>query len=303
VAVLENLCTADDATVVGYEEDGTPVRGDKVLPAEQYARIRPLQTSAVAFARDAEAFFRDAGKSPDSATMRMTALAAIGRLIFYPTEAEITYLEGFHLDMNLGTSDALKLFDRELGLQGLRRRGLFFMEQNQRTMRTNYPVELRSAGIELATTLLTVNRFGVALSPSDASLRREPVTALIVRGNDATTANLEAHATHDGYFALLAPVGGCDLNLGVLFGRYAWVQIESIELIKATSLHGNDESNQTEDARPCAKFDAMVERAPGLYECLSDAAFMMIEPRTRYAEANTFVCRIVFRPIALRAAK
>ncbi|HMI89481.1 MAG TPA: HAD family hydrolase [Polyangiaceae bacterium] len=303
VAVLENLCTADDATVVGYEEDGTPVRGEKVLPAEQYARIRPLQASVVAFAKDAEAFFRDAGKSPDPETMRTTALAAIGRLIFYPTEAEISYLEGFRLDMNLGTSDALKLFDRELGLQGLRRRGLFFMEQNQRTMRTNYPVELRSAGIELATTLLTVNRYGVALSPSDASLRREPMTVLIVRGHDATTANLEAHATHDGYFALLAPVGGCDLNLGVLFGRYAWVQIESIDLIKATSLHGNDESEQTEDARSCAKFDAMVERAPGLYECLSDAAFVMIEPRTRFAEANTFVCRIVFRPIALRTAK
>ena len=303
VAVLEDICTSDEASVIDYDEEGVPLRGERVLPAEQYARIKPLQASAIAFAEDAEAFFREAGKSPDAVTMRTTALAAMGRLIFYPTEPEITYLEGFRLDMNLGTSDALKLFDRELGLQGLRRRGLFFMEQNQRTLRTNYPTELRSAGIELATTLLTINRYGFAIVPSDASLRREPVTALIVRGNDATTANLEAYATHDGYFALLLPVGTCDLNLGVLFGRYAWVQIDSIDLIKSTSLHQHDESEQTEDARSCAKFDAMVERAPGLYECLSDAAFMLLEPRTRDAEASTYVCRVVFRPISLRAAK
>src|SRR6185503_18576091 len=125
VAVLEDLCTSDEATVVDYDEDGAPIRGEKVLPPEQYARIKPLQASAIAFARDAEAFFREAGKSPDFATMRTAGLAAIGRLIFYPIEPEITYLEGFRLDMNLGTSDALKLFDRDLGLQGLRRRGLF----------------------------------------------------------------------------------------------------------------------------------------------------------------------------------
>jgi FMN phosphatase YigB (HAD superfamily) len=303
VAVLEDLCTSDEATVIGYEEDGTPVRGEKVLPAEQYARIKPVQASAIAFAKDARAFFRDAGKSPDAESLRITALAAIGRLIFYPTEPEITYLEGFRLDMNLGTNDALKLFDRELGLQGLRRRGLFFMEQNPRSLRTNYPVELRSAGIELATMLLMVNRFALAIVPSDASLRREPVTALVVRGTDATTAHLEAHATHDGYFALLAPVGACDLNLGILFGRYSWVQIDSIDLIKSASLHKDDESGMTEDARSCAKFDAMVERAPGLYECLSDAAFMLVEPRTRQTDASTFVCRIVFRPIAVRPAK
>jgi FMN phosphatase YigB (HAD superfamily) len=303
VAVLEDICTSDEASVIGYEEDGTPVRDAKVLPAEQYARIKPLQASTIAFARDADAFFRATGKKPSAEAMRTVALAAIGRLIYYPTEPEIAYLEGFRLDMNLGTNDALKLFDRDLGLQGLRRRGLFFMEQNQRTLRTNYPVELRSAGIELATTFLTVNRYGLAIVPSDASLRREPVTALVVRGNDAATAHLEAHATHDGYFALLAPVGACDLNLGILFGRYAWVQIESIELIKSTALHQNDESEHTEDARQYAKFDAMQARAPGLYECLSDAAFMMIEPRTRSVEPATFVCRIVFRPIALRAAK
>jgi FMN phosphatase YigB (HAD superfamily) len=303
VAVLEDICTSDEASVVSYEEDGTPIRGEKVLPPEQYARIKPLQASAVAFAQDAEAFFGKAGKRPDRETTRTTALAAIGRLIFYPIEPEIAYLEGFRLDMNLGTSDAVKLFDRELGLQGLRRRGLFFMEQNQRTLRTNYPVELRSAGIELTTTLLTLNRYGLAIVPSDASLRREPVTALIVRGNDATTANLEAHATHDGYFALLVPVGACDLNLGILFGRYEWVQIDSIELIQSTSLHQDDESEKAEDARSSAKFDAMVERAPGVFECLSDAAFMLLEPRTRHAEAHTYVCRIVFRPIARRAAK
>lgn len=36
-------------------------------------------------------------------------------LAILPGEHELAFLEGFHLDMNLATSDALRLFDPEKG--------------------------------------------------------------------------------------------------------------------------------------------------------------------------------------------
>src|SRR3546814_4888259 len=60
---------------------------------------------------------------------------------------------------NLGTEDLLQVFDQDKGLEGLRRRGLFFMEKNLKTMRTNYPAELRAAGLELVLLLMAQLRF------------------------------------------------------------------------------------------------------------------------------------------------
>jgi hypothetical protein len=51
------------------------------------------------------------------------------------------------------------------------------------------------------------------------------------------------------------------------------------------------------------QLDQLAARAPGLYECLSDSAFMLVAPKRPPAGAGTLACRVVFRPIAHRAEK
>ncbi len=302
VAILEDICSADAESVVGYDDAGEAIFADAVIGREQRDQVKPVQDACVRFAADAERYFAATGRPPSLEARRRVALGQMGRLFYLPTQHEITYLEGFHLDLNLATSDAPKLFDREEGLVGLRRRGLFFMEQGLSSRRMNYPVELRHAGLELAVTLLAQQRYRLGFNHADFGQRREAVPLLLARGEHASASDGEARATHDGYFSLVVPGGDGDLGVGVLFGqRYSWIQIESVHLIAMSALHRDDESRHTEDAADRVILDGMVERGPGLFECTSPEAFLFLPPSGTGAEKTPRrACRIVYRPVAHR---
>src|SRR6185436_12228632 len=125
----------------------------------------------------------------------------LARLLFFPGEAELAYLEGFRLDMNLKTLDSFELFDRQQGLEALRRKGAFFTRPGMKTLRTNYPLELRGAGIELALALFTQRRFSLNLGHDELNLRRESLSVVVAGATDGGVTTAEAHATHDGYYA------------------------------------------------------------------------------------------------------
>jgi FMN phosphatase YigB (HAD superfamily) len=303
MALVEDLCTADDASVVDYRDDGTPIRAERVVAGEQFARLAPVQDACVQFAQDAARFFAATGHPPSVEALRRSALGALGRLLFMPTEAETSYLEGFRLDMNLATDDSFQLFDRAKGLDGLRRRGLFLVERKVRTLRTNQPIELRSAGLELSLALLARHRYSLEFTQEDLSLRRETLDLLVARGQDTSSVSVAAHPTHDGYFAAVVAVGNCELSVGVLFGKhYEWVQIEAVELIAAHALCQLNESEHTADLSSSCNAEGMALRGDGLFECLDPSAFVFIVPRSAAAPPNNYVVRIVFRPIVRRGA-
>lgn len=299
VALFEGLCTSDDASVVDYTETGEPVYDARVIAPEQYERLKPIQAQALRFVREAEAHFSRNGKRPDPDAARLTALAALTRLLFFPGEAELSYLEEFRLEMNLRTHDSYELFDRRKGLEALRKNGAFFMRPGKKTLRTNYPLELRGAGIELALALFAHRRFALNLGHEDVNLRREEVPILVVGVTDGVTM-AEARATHDGYFALVLPVGN-DFKIGVLFGRrYSYVQIHSIELLPVAGLYAPEGNEPVLDASSTATTDGMRDAGGGLFECLTEAAFVLIAP-TEYPKSTSGVaCRIVFRPVVPR---
>jgi hypothetical protein len=204
--------------------------------------------------------------------------------------------------MNLATSDTFKLFDREAGMRGLRRRGLFFMEQNLRARRMNYPMELRSASLELAVTFFAQQRYQLGFAHSDFTQRREEVPFILQKDGKSSLVAQDAFATHDGFFALHVPIGEGELSAAVLLGRrYAWVQIESVELVATHAMYKDHESHVTEDVLGRVHFDGMVERGQGLYECVSDAAFLYVPEKLAKKKDGRLACRIVFRPVAARA--
>ncbi|HEV8550692.1 MAG TPA: hypothetical protein VGQ57_16720, partial [Polyangiaceae bacterium] len=65
-ALLEDLCTSDDPSVVDYTEDGEAVFDEHVIDAAQYARTKTIQTEIVRFAREAEAWFSGTRTRPDT---------------------------------------------------------------------------------------------------------------------------------------------------------------------------------------------------------------------------------------------
>ena len=303
VSILENVCTSDGQSVIDYDEDGLPKFAPAVIAPEQMERVKPVQEACRAFAADAESFFGAVGRRPSPEAMRRAALGMLGRLFYLPGEAEMTFLEGFHLDMGLATSDSLRLFDPEQGMTGLRRRGLFFMEQGLKQRRLNYPIELRHAGVELAVMLLAQQRFRLGFVHNDFSMRREAVRFVISGPAGESAAVAEARSTHDGFFSLIVPLGDADRGVAVLVGQtYAWMQIESVDIVGTRALYKDDESLHTEDISDRVVPEGMEARGPGLYECGPDA-FLFIPPLRKRKVGGRVACRIVYRPIAHRVAE
>jgi hypothetical protein len=259
-----------------------------MIEAAQYERIRPLQAECRRFACDAEAFFRASGKRPNIESLR---LAAMARLLFFPSAAEVSYLEGFRLDMNLATLDSFELFDCDKGLEALRRRGAFFMQPGSKTLRTNYPIELRSAGIELSLALFAHHRYGFGVTLDDTGFRKETLELLVADGRHGSLTTLEARATHDGFFSLEIPLGNGGFAVGVLFGKkYEWVQIDSVEILPTGSLYDSDAAENAFDASETLRFDEMRHASDGLFECLSESGFMMLTPVRPSGVTGTLAC-------------
>ncbi len=305
IALLEQICTTNEKSVIDYDQQGNPIYSDAVLSTQQYNKLEYIQAECLRFAKDANHFFAATPTTLTTPMLHDAALAGLSRLLFLPTETEIHYLQSFEFDLNLGTKDVFRVFDQEAGLQSLRRRGVFFsfMEKHGKSMRTNYPAELRAAGLELVLSLMAHHRYSLELGIKDLSLRHEWLNIIAAQNNQMMQSTVKATATHDGYFSIAVPAGRGDFHLGFLFGqKYQWVQLESVELIKMRNFLGRLESDNTLDAWSYLSFNQMTDKGDKLFECLSEASLIMASPPPQPTDEN-YVLRVVFRPIVRRAAK
>lgn len=297
IALLEQICTSNEKSVIDYDSQGNPIYSETSVSKAQHAKLDSIQSKCLQFIHDADQFFKQAMIKPANRVLRDAVLAELTRMLFFPSALELEYLKSFEFDLNMGTKDLLNVLDLEKGLTGLRRRGLFFMEKNLKSMRTNYPAELRSAGMELSLTLLAQHRIGFDVRVSDLSLRRENLNVIAIRAGNASQTMIEAMPTHDGYFSLIVPVGTGDFQVGVQFGlNYQWIQIDSTELIVTSALYSSKESEHTIDASDSVVVDQMENRGQGLYECLTDTSLLVYVP-TRGLGNHHHALRIIFRPI------
>lgn len=294
VALLEQLCTTTDKSVVDFDEQGMPIYGDSNINQEQHDMLTCIQSEAIKFAKELDS-------TPllvDNPTVRQqVAKAELGRLLFLPTPDEINLLKAFKFDLNLGTTDVFEMFDAEKGLNALRDRGMFFMEKNLKNMRTNYPAELRYANLPLLLTLVTQHRHGLSLTLNEMSFRRQAVTVIALKGDKSATEVLEAIPTFDGYFSLIVPVGKGDYFLGLSFGEQVkWLQCHSITLIPLHRWNTDQESLHSTDITSHRMLESMQDHGNGILQCESPRASLLIKPQETITDEIKIV-RVVFRPL------
>lgn len=300
IALLEQICTSNEQSVIDYDKDGNPIYSETSLSKQQHDKLADIQAECLRFVSDAENYFQASGRHVPLHILRDTAMAELGRMLFLPSQIELDYLGSFQFDLNLATRDVLKVFDHEKGLTGLRRRGLHFMEKNLKTMRTNYPAELRTAGLELVLTLMAQHRVSFDVRANEMSLLRKAVNVIYIRGGQASQGKQEAMPTYDGYFSLNVPIGTGDFQIGLQFGLdYKWVQLESAEIIPVKYLYGDKESEHTLDASACLAVDKMNDKGGGLFECEAETGMVVFLPACKLDEGR-HVLRVVFRPIVER---
>lgn len=297
VAVLEQLCTVAQGSVIDYTADGGAVRDALGVKGQQSQVRETIAEAALLFAATSGESFHRPPASIDEAALRRAAAACLGRLMFLPMREEVEVLADFEHDVNLGAGDMLKLFDTQSGTAGLRRSGLVYLKNTDRMF---LPAELRDHGMPLNLTLLTHRRFGLEFRQTDF-LHKEMVLPIMVAGNgDVSLTDVAAHATHEGFYRAIVPIGDCRYAIGMMFGQlFEWVQIESISFTPVDEWESKPGVRSSRPVPAQSVLEGMTEVAPGLYRCDSEAGFVMAPPPGRTSD-TLMSLTVIFRPIAER---
>lgn len=297
VSVLEQLCTVAQGSVVDYA-DGKPIRTKAGYKGAQSAVREAIAEAAIAYAKTYGSAFLKPPASDNMASQRRCAAAVLGRLMFLPTVEEMSVLEDFEHDVNLGTDDMLKLFDRQRAQQGLRHSGMFYIKDAKDRM--YLPAEIREEGLPLSLALLTQRRFGLNLRYQDFQHKPLTLPIMVAGAGSVETTTIEAYATHDGYYKASIPIGDCRFAIGVQFGQlYDYVQVEEASFTP-TSVFENTRGQAVPVPIPAtAHFDGVSEAADGLYRCEHEAGFILFPPPARESD-EAMMLNVVFRPIAAR---
>lgn len=297
VAVVEQLCTAAQGSVVDYDASGCAVRAGSSIKARQSSVREDVQRGCVRYAVERDDAFAGTPLSDTADTRRQAAAAVLARLMFLPLAHELEVLTSFEHDVNLGTGETVKLFDNGVAADGLKRRGLFYMKGAERMY---LPAELRGQGLPASLTMLTQHRFGLDLKYIDFCDRAIDLPIIIADGNDVLTDEVKAYPTHDGYFMAAIPIGGCQFAIGVQFGRlYDFVQVESAQFVPVGSFLSDKAARDGDPIDAIPTLEGMEQIAPHLMRCEDRAAFMMVPPPA-LASREPMMLTVVFRPIAER---
>jgi hypothetical protein len=292
IAVVEQLCTIAQGSVVDYKWDGAPVRKAAGIKSQQSATRDRAQAGAIAFATES-------ARIPlpgDADAWRQAATAALARLLFMPMPEELEVLRCFDHDVNLGTEDVVPLLDADAALAGLKSRGLpYLMHAN----RLYIPGEIREQGLALNLSMLAWRRFGLEVTTGDMAGTALQVPVILVDAEGQTVVDIDAHPTHDGFYAMAVPIGAGRFTAGVQWGAaFECVQIESARFFVAESF------GMVNDAVSVAApviHDGMETIADGLFRCTGPAALTMA-PAPQLQRETDILLHIVFRPVLRRAS-
>jgi len=295
IAVLEQLCTVAQGSVVDYHSNGTPIRKSAGVKGAQSATRDAIQAACLDFVREEGKGTHRRAASDDAKGRYELAASTLARLLYLPLPEEVTLLEQFDHDVNLGTQETIKLIDDKASGEQLRRRGLPYISAADRMY---LPGEVERHGLPLALSLAAVGRFGLDLRHNDFHVGALDVPVLLADARGQTMIAGQAFPTHDGYYLLTVPAGTGDFAIGVQLGAVAdVVQIDELAFYPVADFS----SFGCKPAAPAAPiYDAMEALAPGLHKAQENGLVFVPPPSTRVDDP--MLLAIVFRPVVRRTA-
>jgi FMN phosphatase YigB (HAD superfamily) len=290
IAVVEQLCTIAQGSVIDYKWDGSPVRQAAGIKSNQSETRDRVQAGAVAFARAGAALHLPGHAD----AWRRTAGAALARLLFMPTAEEIDVLRCFEHDVNLGTEALMPLVDAEAAHAGLKSRGLPYLMHAERIY---IPGEIREHGLSLNLSMLAWRRFALEITTGDMAGAPIKVPVILADAQGQAVIDAEAHPTHDGFYAMAVPVGAGRFTAAVQWGSaFDVVQIDSARF------HVVESFGMTNDGGSVAAqlvHDGMERVAGDLFRCSGPAALTMAPP-PNLSRPVELLLHVVFRPVVRR---
>ena len=300
IAIVEQLTTAEQASVVDYTASGEPIRRSTDLKQRQSEVRAQAQRAALAFAQDFDAAVARWPSVADSRAWQTTAAGLLGRLLFLPSQEEIDLVSGFEHDVNMGVSDKVTLFDPDAARDGLLKRGLFYTNDNPRQY---LPAELRGQGMPLSLSLIALRRFAPDLRHADFSDRGFDLPIMVADGAQLIQSTARAHPTHDGFYLVAVPIDDGRLSVGLNLGAaHEIVQIHSITTTRFADFMNDGDIGGERDRLADAVLEGIEPLAGDLVRCTDAQSFVFVPPLPEKERGARHVLSVVFRPLVTRTA-
>lgn len=292
VAVVEQMCNIAQGSTVDYKPDGQPVREESGLKSFQNKSRDRIQEAVVDYVRlnDAGMFKKPA--SDDVTARRRMAGAILTRLLFLPLDHEIELFTSFDHDVNLGTKVMIPLLDHEEAAEGLRRRGIAYVNE---TRRMYVPGEIARHGVPYLLSLLTTSRFGLDMRNADFMVGGLQVPVLFLGVEGEHVMPMTANPTHDGFYRIAVPVPRSRPTIAVQLGKDA--ELIQIDGVGFTPLKEFDANWIADMAEAPHMIDGMKEIAPGIHEA-GETGLVIVPPPP--LGRDNLVLTLVFRPLRWR---
>jgi FMN phosphatase YigB (HAD superfamily) len=296
IAIVEQLCTIAQGSVENYSPNGEAIRKGPGAKGAQNAIRDRVQQGCVAFADNASAGFHTIPKSDDAESRRSMAAAILARLLFMPTATEVGIFSAFEHDVNLGTEDLVQLLDVAQSAEGLRRRGFFYLNGAERMY---LPGELQPHGLPLNLSFFSTNRFRLDLRGGDFNCATVKLPVILADDRSQVAIEVDAHATHEGYYLAIVPIGAGRFAAGLQFGTLAdWVQIDEAAFYPVAGFSPERPGDRRPSFAAPAIHENMAEEGPGLFRCGPGSLMLVPPPAGRTSEP--YLLAITFRPIVRR---
>ncbi len=296
IAVLEQLSTQSNGSVLGYNERGEPKRDTADIKGQQSESRDAAQAACLDYISNTGAGWHTAPTSWDNDCARRMTAAALTRLLFLPVEREVGIFENFRHDVNMGTKDMIQLIDPKGAAEGLRRRGLFY---SKNITRMYLPGELKQAGMQTLLPLFTSTRFGLDLRQDDFQAGGIEIPVMLANDQENMQIEVTAYPTSEGFYQALIPAGTGQLTIAIMIGQICdWFQVEEVSFHEIDQFMAKKIDDDSIPASPI--YDTMTENAPGLHRCSRESAFILIPPPAKPSN-EAVMLSFVFRPTIKRA--
>lgn len=294
IAVLEQLCTQSNGSVLGYSEAGEPLRDTADIKGRQSEARDQAQAACLQFIEQIGCAWQTTPSSWNGDCARQMTAAVLSRLLFLPVAREVEILEGFDHDVNMGTKDVIKFIDPDSARKGIRRRGLFYTKN---ITRMYLPGELKQQGMQALLPMFASNRFALDLRQTDFQTDSLKIPVMLADDQEHLQIEIDAYPTGEGYYQALIPAGTGQYTIAVMIGQICdWLQIEEVNFHHVEDFMKKKIDDDSITANPM--YEGMVENAPGLRQCSQADAFMFVPPPA-ISTGEPIMLSFVFRPTVL----
>lgn len=302
VALLEQLCTKAQGSVIDYSADGTPLRGPSDIKQQQSQVREAVQRGCLAFQRAAASAVVRPQCDHTATLWRQGAASVLARAMFLPLPGELAVVEAFEHDVNLGTQQTVPLFDRQVAASGLRQRGLFYMNGAERML---LPAEIDREGLATRLSLMVHRLFDPPFAYADfvGGGLDLAVTLVDPASGQVARRTVQAAPTHDGFVTAAIPVGEGRFAVLAHLGALAeWFEVDSaVHVAVADFISGKHEALRRESVAQAAPegIDRMADR---LWHSPGADGQLLFPPPKAYA-GTPMLLALTFRPLVLRQAR